>query len=401
MYAFRKPFTAGTYDGLSLWGIDYKIILVIIQVFGYAMSKFIGIKVIAELTPNQRVKLILGLIGIAWIALLLFAIVPYPYNFICLFFNGLPLGMIWGIVFSFLEGRRNTELLGAGLSASFIVASGFVKTTGRVLIDHYNVSEFWMPFFVGMIFIPTLLLSTWMLSKIPMPAEEDEAMRTKRVPMNGRKRLEFFFTYAPGIIFLVIIFIFLTGYRDFRDNFAVEIWNALGYGSQPEILTTAEIPIAVTVVILVGLMMYIRNNEFAFGLNLGIIAFSGLLLVLTTFLFQNGVLDPAVWMILVGFSMYLAYISYHTMLFERWLATFRDLANVGFLMYIADAFGYLGSVCILLYKNFGAGNLSWLNFFINFSYIAGFGCTFFALLAGVYFWLKYKKYKKLESVTVG
>ena len=27
MYAFRKPFTAATYDGLKLWSIDYKILL--------------------------------------------------------------------------------------------------------------------------------------------------------------------------------------------------------------------------------------------------------------------------------------------------------------------------------------------------------------------------------------
>ena len=26
MYAFRKPFSAGTYSDLSLWGIDYKIL---------------------------------------------------------------------------------------------------------------------------------------------------------------------------------------------------------------------------------------------------------------------------------------------------------------------------------------------------------------------------------------
>ena len=222
-------------------------------------------------------------------------------------------------------------MLGAGLSASFIVASGFVKTTGRYLIENFGVSEFWMPFLTGLIFVPPLLLSTWMLSRIPAPNPEDEAMRTKRVPMDGRQRVAFFMEYALGIIFLVAVFVFLTAYRDFRDNFAIEIWNALGYEGQPEILTTAEIPIAISVVVLVGFMMFIKRNEWAFAINLGIIAFAGLLLVLTTTLFQNGMLDPAVWMILVGFSMYLAYISYHTMLFERWIATFKQLANVGFL----------------------------------------------------------------------
>ncbi|MCB0664118.1 MAG: hypothetical protein KDC24_15340, partial [Saprospiraceae bacterium] len=62
MYAFRKPFTVGTYEGLNLWGIDYKILLVIAQVLGYALSKFLGIKYIAELGRHTRLKLFLGLI---------------------------------------------------------------------------------------------------------------------------------------------------------------------------------------------------------------------------------------------------------------------------------------------------------------------------------------------------
>lgn len=400
MYAFRKPFSAGYYEGLSLWGFEYKILLVIIQVLGYATSKFIGIKVIAELTPKIRIKLILLLIGISWLALFLFGITPYPYNFIWLFFNGLPLGMIWGIVFSFLEGRRNTELLGAGLSASFIVASGAVKNVGRWWIDWFGVSEFWMPFLTGLVFVPSLLLATWMLSKIPEPAPEDIALRTQRVPMNGRQRMAFFLDYAIGIIFLVVLYIFLTGYRDFRDNFAIELWRALGFADQPEILTISEIPIAIAVIVIVGSMMYIRSNEWAFGINLGIITLSGLLLVITTWLFQLQVLDPAIWMILVGFSMYLAYISYHTMLFERWIATFKSLANVGFLMYIADAFGYLGSVGIMLYKNFGAGEISWLPFFVKMSYAVGLGCSICAIGASIYFWLKYRSVQKKGLATV-
>ncbi|MCY2968301.1 MAG: DUF5690 family protein, partial [Planctomycetota bacterium] len=35
MYAVRKPFTAATFAGTPLWGLDYKIALVTSQVFGY------------------------------------------------------------------------------------------------------------------------------------------------------------------------------------------------------------------------------------------------------------------------------------------------------------------------------------------------------------------------------
>lgn len=106
MYAFRKPFNAGVYEGLTFSEWDYKSVLIIAQVFGYMLSKFIGIKVISELKAGKRVVvMLLVLVGIAEAALLLFGTIPHPYNFLALFLNGLPLGMIWGIVFSFLERR--------------------------------------------------------------------------------------------------------------------------------------------------------------------------------------------------------------------------------------------------------------------------------------------------------
>src|SRR6185437_14299848 len=131
MYSFRKGFAAGTFSGEQYFHVDYKVWLVIAQVIGYTLSKFYGIKFIAELKPGQRAKSIFVLIGIGWVALLLFAIIPAPYNIICLFINGFPLGMIWGLVFSYLEGRKTTEFMAAVLSISLIFASGFVKTIAR------------------------------------------------------------------------------------------------------------------------------------------------------------------------------------------------------------------------------------------------------------------------------
>ena len=324
MYAFRKPFTAGTFEGLSYWGIDYKILLVITQMAGYTMSKFLWIKCVSELKAHVRIRYIFGLIGFSWVALLLFAFIPYPYNFICLFFNGLPLGVIWGIDFAFLEGRRNTELLAAGMAASFIVSSGFVKSVGRGLVLS-GTNEFWMPFATGLIFVPSLLLGVWLLSLIPPPSPEDQAARTERVPMTGTDRLAFFWTFAPGIVLVTVLYMALNAYRDFRDNFAVELWNSLGYAEAPSIMTLSELPIAVLVLVILDLMIFIRSNRKAFYLNFLMIGLGGVLILVTTILFDQKVLHPAAWMILVGFGMYVSHMFYHTMLFERWIASIRML----------------------------------------------------------------------------
>ena len=132
MYAFRKPFAVGTFEGeVSLLGalIDYKIVLIVSQVFGYTTSKFLGIKIISEMTAARRAASLVGMLAFAHFSLLLFAIIPSPYDAIALFLNGMPLGMVWGLTFGFLEGRRTSEALGAGLSASYIVAPAILKDT--------------------------------------------------------------------------------------------------------------------------------------------------------------------------------------------------------------------------------------------------------------------------------
>jgi hypothetical protein len=171
MYAFRKPFTAATFDAVPGWhlALDYKIALVIAQVAGYALSKLIGVKVIAEMRPERRAAAILILIGASWIALVLFALTPAPWNVAALFLNGLPLGLIWGLVFGFMEGRRTSEVLGAILCASFILSSGVVKSVGKALMQTWHVSAFWMPAAVGLVFMPVLALSVLALAALPPP----------------------------------------------------------------------------------------------------------------------------------------------------------------------------------------------------------------------------------------
>ena len=130
IFGFRKSFTVATFDGITVAGYNYKTLLVISQVLGYMLAKFYGVKYSSELKRTGRGVIILVLTGISWLSWLFFAITPVPYNIIFLFINGFPLGMLWGVVFSYVEGRRSTDFIGATLAVSFIFASGFVKTAG-------------------------------------------------------------------------------------------------------------------------------------------------------------------------------------------------------------------------------------------------------------------------------
>lgn len=387
MYAFRKPFAVGTYSGtVEVVGahLDWKTLFIIAQVIGYAASKFLGIKVVSELDPARRARAILVTIGFAEVALVGFALVPPPWNAACLVLNGLPLGMVWGLVFGFIEGRRVSDLLGAGLCVSFIVASGFVKTAGRWVLDA-GVGELWMPAVTGGLFLVPLAGFTWMLAQLPPPTAEDEAARTRREPMDARSRRAFFARYAPGLLALVLAYVALSAYRDFRDNYARELWDALGWGDQPAILTAAEVPVALGATLAVAAIMLVRDNDRALLVIHGMLALGAALLVGSTALHAAGRLDPAAWMITVGLGLYVAYVPFNCVLFDRLIAAVGSVGTAGFLIYVADAFGYLGSVLLLLYRNLGQADLPWLAFFEGFSYAVGGLCLLLFAASAAYF----------------
>lgn len=370
MYMFRKPFTAGTYLEVVWYGLDYKTVLVIAQVLGYALSKFIGIKTISELQPERRIRMFLGLIAVAWLALVGFAFSPTQAGPLWLFINGLPLGMIWGIVFSYCEGRRLTEVLTVILSANFILSSGLAKTFGRWILA-LGYSEQMMPMLIGGAVFPLLGLSLWMLSRIPAPSPEEIARRAAREPMTSADRVQLLAKYWIPIAFFVLLYLLLTVIRDVRDNFAIEIWTALGYGEQPEIFSTTELPVTIIVLLGLGVLYRIRDNYRALLTNLSIAGLGILLLLLATIGFGQQAISPVLWMITTGVGLFLPYILLNGILFDRFIAHFRIVGNVGFIMYIADATGYLGSVLILLYKHFGAADWSWLPFYMQLCYIGG------------------------------
>ena len=369
-YAFRKPFSTGLYSEYVLWGMNYKTILVITQVFGYMCSKFIGVKVISELSSKNRIYLITSLIGIAAVSLLLFGLVPYPYNWVFLFFNGLPLGMIWGVIFSFLEGRRFTELIGLGLSINMIATSGILKSIYLYFYTSLNISEFWMPIFMGMLFSPIMVLCIWMLAQIPEPNAIDISLRSKRIPMNKFEKKKIMYQYGLGILCLIGAYTIFTITRDFRDNFSVEIWKEIAPDQDFMIFSKVESLIALIVMLIISSFILIKPNYTAYLsislLMIGVLVVGGVI----TISFQSHQLDAFTYMTLLGICLFLPYLLIQIAVFERLIALFKIRGNAGFLVYLCDSIGYLGSVCVLLYKEFFVRETSWATMLIQFNLVA-------------------------------
>jgi len=396
MFAFRKPFSVAGYEQYAFLGIDYKIWLVISQTIGYTLSKFYGIRFIAELTAQNRSKAILKCIVLAWIMLLFFAIVPAPYNLIFMMLNGFPLGIVYGLVFSYLEGRRSTELLGAVLATSFIFASGFTQSAGKYILVNWHVSQWWMPFVTGSVFVLPTLLFTWLLNKTPAPNHEDIQLRTERKTMNKKERRQFIHTFWPGLLLLIITYIMLTIIREYRSNFASDIWTELGI-EDTSVFTRSELPASLITLFLMGLLIFIKSNIRAFFINHLIIAAGFFIAIIFTLLYTQGYTSSFWWITMVGVGMYMGYVPFNSMLFDRLIASFRYVSNAGFLIYLADSFGYLGSDLVLIAKNFLSFSISWSEFFVKLVIVmASFGIVLISLSA-LYFRNKYQVQNTSQS----
>lgn len=369
MYGFRKPFTAAAYEGTEVWGIGFKTILVSTQVIGYTLSKFIGIKVIAEMKPQRRATAVLVLIGLAHIALACFGFCPRPWNSAFLFVNGLALGMVFGLVLGFLEGRQLTEALVAGLCTSFILADGVTKSIGAWLLNS-GVTEEWMPFSAGLVFLAPLCVSVLMLTRVPPPSDEDIAQRTERQTMTSRQRWQLFRRYWLPLSLLVATYIMITILRSIRADFAPELWRLLGSSAEAAIYTKSELLVALGVIGVNGFAVIFKNNRTAFFISLATCGLGFLVVVAVLAAQRAGAVGAFSFMVLIGFGLYLPYVAMHTTVFERLLAMTREHGNLGYLMYLADAFGYLGYVFVMIGRNFYPDPDTFLNFFTVSCWIA-------------------------------
>jgi hypothetical protein len=382
MYSFRKPFAAAPFEG-EAFGLQLKIALVLSQVIGYALSKFIGIRLVSETPPHRRALTLIALIAIAEAALIVFGFVGPHGKVVAIFFNGLPLGAVWGLVFAFLEGRRTTELLGAGLSASYIVSSGIVKGVGLKLME-VGIPEGWMPAATGALFLPLFLLAVLALSKLPPPSKADIDARTERVVMHGDDRRSFFARFAPGLIALTGLYVFVTAYRDFRDNFSADVFSELGV-LDAKVFAKTETIVAVCVLALLGAIFLIKDNRRALLAIHALMGGGVLLIALATAGFRLGAIDGVLWMILIGVGLYLAYVPYGCVLFDRLIAATGVVATAVFMIYVTDAFGYVGSIGVLLFKNFGHRDVGWIDFLVGFSWVTSVVGGIGFLISGVYF----------------
>lgn len=397
VYALRKPFTAAEFQGLTVWGMDYKIAVSIIQLLGYVTAKMLGIKYISELKPEGRLNFIIGSAALSEVSLLAFGLLPLPYNIICLFFNGLSLGCMWGVIFSFLEGRRTTDILASIMGVSMALSSGVAKSLGLYALHDLHVSQFWMPALIGAFAFPLLCLCGWMMTKFPKPTPADIKARTKRVTLNGRQRWHLFCFFMPLLIMLFAANMLLTVQRDIKEDFIVCIIDVKTVSAW----AFAQVDTISTIILLAtfAALGCCKNHLKVLLILLGLSTIGMGMLAYVAAYYNTLHVPTVVWLFMQSMGIDIAYLSFQTIFFERLIACFRIRGNVGFFIITIDFIGYLGTLGLLLFKESFAANLNWTVFYNHISVVFGVLCCIAFIGSAIYI-IAERKRKRMQPDTL-
>lgn len=389
VYALRKPFTAASFENAEFFDMDYKVVVTISQILGYVISKFIGIKLISELKPEERFKFIMTSVLLAEASLVLFGLLSTPFNVAAMFLNGLSLGCMWGVIFSFIEGRRVTDILASLLGVSMVISSGTAKSIGLYVMNHFQVSEFWMPALIGTVALPLLLLLGWALNKLPEPNKEDIAMKSERETLNGKQRWELFKSFMPFLSMLFVANIAIVVLRDIKEDFLVNIIDVTAYS--PWLF--AQIDSVVTLIILgiFGLMVLVKDNLKALSVLFGLIITGMIVMAVVSFGQQQLQLSPVIWLFIQSLCLYIAYLTFQTIFFDRFIACFRIRGNVGFFIVTTDFLGYTGTVLVLVLKEFCNPDIDWAVFYNRLAGYVGIFCCVTFVCSFVYLHQRFRK----------
>lgn len=369
VYALRKPFTAALYEEMELFGVDYKIAVTTIQIIGYLFAKFFGIKIISELKRENRFKFFAGSVILAELSLIAFGLIPAPYNAFSMFFNGLSLGCMWGVIFSFIEGRRVTDILASLLSVSIVFSSGVSKSIGLYVMNDLGVDQFWMPAVIGAVVLPLLFLMAFSLIKLPHPDSADVERKSARQAIDGNDRKNIFRRYMPILVLILVANFIIVTLRDIKEDFLVNIIDMEGQSSW----LFAKVDTIVTVIILImfALTTFIKKNIAVLISVLSVVVMANITMAYISVNHQELNLSPVVWLFAQSLPLYIAYLAFQSVFFDRFIACFKIKGNVGYFISLIDFVGYVGTVTLLFTKELFNIEVNWFEAYNSMSAIVG------------------------------
>ncbi len=124
----------------------------------------------------------------------------------------------------------------------------------------------------------------------------------------------------------------------------------MGVDQTPSVFARSELVVAACVTALNALAVWITHNLAAIRVTVVLMSAAFALVGASAIAQSAGWTSPFVFMVACGVGLYVPYVAFHTTLFERLIAASRYPGNLGFLMYLADAMGYLGYTVVIVVR---------------------------------------------------
>lgn len=204
---------------------------------------------------------------------------------------------MWGVIFSFLEGRRVTDLLASLFGLSIAVSSGTAKSIGLFVVNTLGVSEFWMPALIGAVALPLLAGLGCILNNLPKPTAEDRAQRVERVTLNNKQRWEVFRSFAPVLTILFFANLFLTVLQDVKEDFLVKIINVDAAGLSSWAFAKVDGVVTLIILAVFASLALMKSHIKVLSALLVMVIIGAVTLSFVAFNYDSLQLPPLVWLI--------------------------------------------------------------------------------------------------------
>ncbi len=247
-----------------------------------------------------------------------------------------------------------------------------------------------MPAAIGAGAFPLLVLLAFALNRLPDPTPEDVASCTERIPMDARRRKSIFLRFAPLLCMLFLANLFITVMQDIKEDFLVKLVDTSQFSSW----AFSGIDSLVTLIILgvFLLISLIRNHRTVLIALLALVTAGMTGLAGVAYWYDSLRLSPVLWLFIQSLGLYTAYLSFQTLFFERFVSCFNIRGNVGFFIITIDFVGYLGTVCVLVFKEAFVSDLNWIEFYNTMVTVLGSLCCL--LFIGSIGWLTRREERK-------
>jgi hypothetical protein len=203
----------------------------------------------------------------------------------------------------------------------------------------------------------------YLLNRLPEPTPEDKAHRVERVPLDKYRRRSLFKSYSVLLIPLLLVNVLFTVLRDIKEDFLVDILQHTSLNLTPFVFVRIDSIVTLSLLGVIGSMIFIKNSKKALHMLMFLMMFGSLLVLSTSLFFDTLIMKPVLWLFLQSIGIYSAYLAFQTVFFDRFIADFRIVGNVGFFIYLADFLGYLAS-CIFLFGKFTLNfHINWLQYY--------------------------------------